>query len=213
MRAFLIIICILILGLAGYTVYITSSWDINTASFLILTFTLIALVFYAYHTFSIASVNKAKWERESIARATYSMEMATQRDRFRDRTLFRLTNLSDVVVRAKVQCNFRIYGDRVVSAHDEFEGKSIWIIFPQQMSQGWFELSPLLTKKGKMVDQMIEETSVDNEKEQLTMDLEIEFRDELGNIRTLPSRKHYFKFEATEFKWIPVLTLQGDWTD
>ena len=159
MKIFLTIICTLILGLAGYTVYITSNWDINTASFAILTLTLIALVFYAYHTFSIASVNKAKWDRESIARATYSMEMAAQRERFRDRTLFRLTNLSDVVVMAKVQCNFKIYGERVESDNDAFEGNSIWVLFPHQMSQGWYELSPLLAKKGKTVDQMIEERS------------------------------------------------------
>ncbi len=149
MKVFLATICILILGLASYTVYVMNIWDIKTANFAILTLTLIALVFYAYQTFLIASVNKAKWERESILRATYSMEMAAQRDRFRDRTLFKLSNFSDVVVRAKVKCNFRIYGDQVESDHDEFEGNSIWTIFPYQINQGWFELTPLLAKKGR----------------------------------------------------------------
>lgn len=97
MKTFLFILSALIVGLSGYTVY-TNEWGIDTANLIILTITLIALIFYAYHTYSIASVNKAKWERESIAQATYSMEMAAQRDRFRDRILFRLTNLSDVVV-------------------------------------------------------------------------------------------------------------------
>ncbi len=60
---------------------------------------------------------------------------------------------------------------------------------------------------------MIEERSANNEKEQLAMDLEIEFRDELGNIRKLPSRSHYFKFEPDEFRWAPVLALRGEWTD
>ena len=90
--------------------------------------------------------------------------MATQGDRFKDRTLFKLSNLSDVVVRAKVNLNFSIYGDRVQSDHDEFEGNSIWILLPHQLSQGWFELTPLLAKKGKTIDQMIEERVTNNKK-------------------------------------------------
>jgi|GEM_PF-2351386 len=65
---------------------------------------------------------------------------------------------------------------------------------------------------GKTVDQMIDERTENNEKEQLTMDLEIEFRDELGNIRRLPPRKHFFRFISDEFRWVPILAVRGDWT-
>jgi hypothetical protein len=81
------------------------------------------------------------------------------------------------------------------------------------MSQGWFELTPLLAKKGKTIEQMMEERSDSNKKEQLTMNLEIEFRDEIGNIRKLPSRIHYFKFDSDDFRWVPVLAMLGDWDD
>jgi hypothetical protein len=56
---------------------------------------------------------------------------------------------------------------------------------------------------------MVDETTYSNRYEQLTMDLEIEFRGELGHERRLPSRKHFFDFQ--EWRWVPHLTKQDDW--
>jgi len=53
------------------------------------------------------------------------------------------------------------------------------------------------------------EATEGNRYEQLTMDLEIEFRGELGDERKLPSRKHFFDFR--EWRWVPHLTKQDDW--
>jgi hypothetical protein len=48
------------------------------------------------------------------------------------------------------------------------------------------------------------ETSAANRDTQLTMDLEMKFRDELGRSYRLPSRRHFFEFATG--RWIPALT-------
>jgi len=83
-------------------------------------------------------------------------------------------------------------------------GKEIWVLFPQQMSQGWFEIDTLLKQKGKNIRTMINEYNQENVGQQLTMNLELEFWDELGSNRTLPTRRHYFDFD--NWAWIPQLT-------
>jgi hypothetical protein len=75
------------------------------------------------------------------------------------------------------------------------------MLFPQQVSQGWFEIERLLQNKGKTVKSMISEHSQVNSEQQLTMFLELEFFDELGG---LPGRLHYFDFDR--WAWIPHLT-------
>jgi hypothetical protein len=101
--------------------------------------------------------------------------------------MFRLHNASTLVVRARVACNFRVYGDPV-GYHPAYDGTDLWILFPQQVSQGWFEIEPLLQAKGKSVTGMMLEHSPMNSEQQLTIFLELEFWDELGGHRKLPGR-------------------------
>ncbi len=54
---------------------------------------------------------------------------------------------------------------------------------------------------------MMPERTEGNRKEQLTMDLELEFQDELGESRILPSRRHFFDLD--KWRWIPVLTQKN----
>ena len=124
------------------------------------------------------------------------------------RILFGINNPSTLLIRAKVRCNFMVY-NVPVEYNDDFNGKNTWYIFPQQISQGWYEINRLLNNRGKTIEDMCQEYSDNNRDKQLTMDLEIEFIDELENPRKLPSRKHYFAFN--DWRWIPVLTKKDDW--
>ena len=81
---------------------------------------------------------------------------------------------------------------------------TIPLLFPQQMCQGWFEVESLVQKQGKTVVSMIQESTPANRREQLTMNLELEFRDEFGERRKLPNRRHYFDFDR--WAWIPHLS-------
>lgn len=175
-------------------------------SFLVLALTLIVLVWYAYDTNTIARVTQERWMREGVLSTTYSIELVGEKGQA-GRTLVRIHNPSTLIVRARVACNFRLYG-QPVSAGDLYDGKDIWLLFPQQTSQGWFEIESLLQKKGKNVATMIGECNPENRKEQLTMLLKLEFWDELGARRKLPARHHYFDFDR--WLWIPQLAERSE---
>jgi len=180
---------------------------LGLGTFVILTLTLVALSLYVQDTQSIARTTQEQWERRGVLNAAYSMDDQGEPGRS-SRTIFSIHNPSTLVVRAKVQCNFQVYGE-LVEYHDDFNGRKTWYVFPQQTSCGWFEIAQLLAKKGKTCPQMVAACTAGNRCEQLTMDLEIEFRDELGNKRKLPPRKHFFDFK--EWRWVPYFTKQDDW--
>ena len=123
----------------------------------------------------------------------------------RGRTLVQLVNPSPLIVRARVSLNARVYGD-LVAAGPLYDGREVWLLFPQQSIQGWFEIESLLQMKGKTVAAMIAETTPANHSQQLTMRLEMEFWDELGTRRKLPARHHYFDFDR--WVWIPHIAEQ-----
>jgi hypothetical protein len=197
-------ICVFVVA----TVVTLSAWSskdanaLNIGTFIVLALTLIVLVWYAYDTNSIARVTRERWIREGVLGTTYSMELIGDKGQ-PGRTLFRIHNPSTLIVRARVKCNFRLYGDSI-KADPVYDGEDIWLVFPQQTSQGWFEVDSLLQKKGKSVAAMIAECTPANRKDQLTMVLELEFWDELGARRKLPGRPCYFDFER--WAWIPQLT-------
>lgn len=207
-----LIFCVLLFLFAIFTVvwsaYILNKNILEMSTFIVITLTLIALVIYAYDTNSMANILRSRWKQEGVLNVTYSMKIIDKNENENGRTLFGFTNPTSLVVKAKVWCNFQIYSDPV-EYNDDFNGINTWYVFPQQYSQGWFEIGRLLEQKGKSIDNMIAEASPNNRDTQLTIDLKIEFRDERGESRELPSRKHYFAFK--DWCWIPILTAKDDW--
>jgi hypothetical protein len=179
----------------------TGAEAVNVGTFLILALTLVTLIWYGYDTNTIARVTQERWSREGVLSTGYSIELVGEKGD-KGHTVFRLHNPSQLVVKTKVNCNFQMYGTPI-EAGNLYDGKEAWVLFPQQMSQGWFEIQSLLAKKGKNVGQMIAESAPSNRKEQFTMDLQLDFSDELGATRRLPTRRHYFDFER--WQWIPQL--------
>jgi hypothetical protein len=59
------------------------------------------------------------------------------------------------------------------------------------------------------MEAMINETTETNYIKQLTMDHEIEFRNELDIRRRSPLRRHYFDFK--DWQWIPHVTKKDYW--
>src|SRR5271157_3368933 len=206
------VIIIVMLAVAAYvsycSAYVFDESILNIATFLVLTLTLVALIIYAYDTNLIASMARARWEREHILESYYSMTIVPRKDNDRGRTIFLVGNPSTLIFRAKVWCNFQLDGESV-DINDDYNGQNTWYIFPQQISQGWFEIADILAKKGKTIEEIINETTEANYGKQLTMDLEIEFRNELEIRRRLPLRRHYFDFK--DWQWIPHLSKKDDW--
>ncbi len=196
------VIVLLLAGFITWQAWCSKSADILAiGNFLVLTFTLVVLVWYAYDTNAIARVTQQRWSREGVLSTTYSLQLVGAKGQ-EGRTLVQLHNPSTLVVRARINFNFRVYGE-VVTAGPLYDGKQLWLLFPQQMSQGWFEIESLLQMKGKTVSAMVAECTPANSKDQLTMLLELEFSDEQGAHRKLPPRQTYFDFER--WAWIPQL--------
>ena len=170
-------------------------------TFIILALTLIVLTWYAYDTNSIARITRDRWMREGVLATTYSIELVGEKGQA-GRTLVRIHNPSTLVVRARVNFNFRVYGERVDSK-SLYDGQETWLVFPQQLSQGWFEIEEIVQRKGKTVAAMMAERTPANREDQLSAVLELEFWDELGAKRKLPGRPHYFDFDR--WAWIPRL--------
>lgn len=173
-------------------------------NFVVLTLTLLVLIWYAYDTNRIARATGDRWARESVLGAVYGLELVGSKGD-PGRTLVRIQNPSSLVVRATVNCDLRVHGEPV-SAGPLYDGTDRWVVFPQQVSQGWFEIDTVLQAKGKSVASLIGETTPANRQTQLTMRLSLRFEDELGSIRELPPRPHYFDFER--WAWIPRLGEQ-----
>jgi hypothetical protein len=205
MKKIAIAFVVFVLLIAGFVTW--KAWCSQNANvlavgnFLVLTLTLIVLVWYAYDTNSIARITQQRWLREGVLSTTYSLQLVGDKGH-KGRTLVQLHNPSTLIVRARVNFNFRVYG-QPVTAGALYDGTDVWLLFPQQMSQGWFEIESLLQKKEKTVAAMISECTPANRNEQLTMMIELEFWDELEARRKLPARAHYFDFER--WAWIPHL--------
>jgi len=211
-RYILRVIIILMLLVSAYvsycSAYVFDESILSIATFVVLTLTLIALMIYAYDTNLIVSMARVRWERENILESYYSMTIIPKKENDRGRTMFLIGNPSTLMLRAKVWCHLQLYG-QPVEIGDDYNGQNTWYIFPQQISQGWFEIADILVKKGKTIDEIINETTEANYGNQLTMDLEIEFRNELDIRRRLPMRRHYFDFK--EWQWIPHLSKKDEW--
>lgn len=215
------------MGLAGLGVAVASFFDdgdamLQRGTFIVLTLTLLALLRYGYDTYTMASVSKMRWDEESILGAYYQMTMAVwtgkydappniiELDGFQvsERVLFTLLNDSKAFLHVRVWCNFKIYGEPV-DFRDEYCGREIWNVYPKQQSTGWFLLSQVLDLKRKTIANMIEERTDENRKQQLTMDLRLEYQaPELGRSRELPARRHFFDFK--QWSWIPELTFREE---
>ncbi|MGZ3597003.1 MAG: hypothetical protein ACXWMH_07465 [Syntrophales bacterium] len=205
----IIIVILLVAAYVSYcSAYVFDESILNIATFIVLTLTLIALIIYAYDTNLIASTARARWEREHILESYYSMNIVPRKDNDRGRTLFLVGNPSTLMLRAKVWCRLQLYGQSV-EISDDYNGRNTWYIFPQQISQGWFEIADILAKKGKTMEALINETTETDCSKQLTMDLEIEFRNELDIRRRLPLRRQYF--DVQDWQWIPEVTKKDEW--
>ena len=112
-----------------------------------------------------------------------------------------------MVVRARVNFNLKVYG-QAVTAGPLYDGTENWLVYPHQISQGWFEIESLLKQQGRNVAAMRSEVSEENRKRQLTMVLDLTFWDEFGVTRNLPPRPHYFDFQR--WGWIPSLGERAD---
>lgn len=200
------LILLITLASAGHSLWRDPGQSLEVGALLILAITLVVLIVYAWDTRRIANATEQKWEEERRPKLHYEMVLARQ-DVGDEKVMFRLINPSDYFVKARVNLNFMIYGDPV-AYHPAYDGTETWLVYPRQMSQGWYSIGTLLGMKGKTSEQMLQERTASNKTQQLTCDLQIDFTSETAYSRQYPRRHHYFDFER--WAWIPDLTIRED---
>jgi hypothetical protein len=152
---------------------------LSIGTFAVLSLTLVVLVWYAYDRYSIARFTRDRWRREGVLGTSYGFDLVGAKGTS-GRTLVKLSNPSPLLVWVKINCNFRLYGEPVRYG-ELYDGARRWLLFPQQFSQGWFELETLVQMKDKAVAAMMSESTAANRRQQL-MTAEPEFWGELGAI-------------------------------
>jgi len=77
----IIVVMLLVAAYVSYcSAYVLDDNILNIATFVVLTMTLIALIIYAYDTNLLASMDRARWEREHILESYYSMTIVPRKD-------------------------------------------------------------------------------------------------------------------------------------
>lgn len=107
---------------------------VELSSLVILTVTLIVLVWYAYDTNQIARATSDRWLREGVLSTAYNLAMPGASVGDVGRILVQIANGSPLVVKARINFNFRVYG-QPVSAGSLCDGQEPWLLYPNQMSQ------------------------------------------------------------------------------
>jgi len=184
---------------------------LTVGQLIILAYTLISIIKYTSDTHKytsdthrIANVTEQKWESELMPKLMYEIWINKPENQS-DTVNFQLINPTDYLIDVVVNCNFKINGESVIYA-GAYDGTETWTLFPHQISRGYFSIDLLLNQKNMTRSKMIEERNDSNESEQLTMDLEFSFKNEMGRERTYPKRRHHFSFDR--WTWIPVITRQ-----
>ena len=179
----------------------------DLGTLVVLTLTLIVLVWYAYDTNSIAQITHQRWAREAVLATNFELLNPDPSAGDSGRSIVRFHNRSSLVVHAIANFNFKVYG-KPVTAGDLYDGNADWLIFPYQQLERSFEIESLLKQQASTMALIRSEASEENRTLQLTMALNLRFWDELGAERTLPPRRAYFDF--AQRAWIPSLGERAD---
>lgn len=206
-KLWFLIVSIITIAIASIVAGYSSNqitWALPGGTLLILALTLVVIIIYGWDTHRIANATEKKWTEELKPKLMYQISTVSVEEQG-ERFLIQLTNPTNDIIGARINCNFKIYGE-AVKLNGAYDGTEKWIIFPYQTSQGGFSINQLLALKRNNQFQMINERSNENAEQQLTMDLQIDLESETGRKRSYPKRHHYFDFERLQ--WIPTLTKQ-----
>jgi len=196
-----------IIGIGGALAYFVT-WDWrwpDAASLLILTLTLIAIILYVDFTSQLASSEQERLQYETSAMVSpeftvTSRAMPGEEPQFR--MLVRFHNRSPHSVYGRVNFRFTISGNEVDYGPD-YDGSTIWMLYPGEEVQGWIDFDALLAKGGETIVSMRDSYMPETRTEQLSLILEMNWRTDVGQWVNYPARRYYFVFD--EFTWIPVL--------
>ena len=162
-------------------------FNIPQANVIVLSFTLVAVVWYTYFTYQLAT----RQERAVVVASIHYIPDA------RDVRVI-VSNPTNRYAKTYVSIQPKVYGQEV-SLGPDYSGQTIWHLTPKFAINGHFTLARVLSQIGKTFDQMVEEANDNNIFEQLQLSLTVEWENEDGEVRSSPKHFWYFNFRKNNF--------------
>ncbi len=160
---------------------------LQQGTFIILSFTLLAVIWYTYFTYQLAV---KKEQPVVVASIHYIPE---QRD-----VRVHVANRSNRYAETRVWIEVRVYGQNTALGPD-YNGQTTWHLTPQFEIEGHFPLDKPLQQLGKDFSTMRREANEENLTRQFQLSLRVEWKDEEGKIGKYPEHLWYFDFKANNF--------------
>ncbi len=122
--------------------------SVGLAGYVILSFTLIAILLYAYFTYKILEVqqNMFRWNQNPVSVSWIRPDLLkyTRQDGKVDfKTFFFIRNLSRTHAVAKININPKV-NEEAASSNDAYFGKKWWYVPAHKTIRGWFPLLEIL---------------------------------------------------------------------
>jgi len=162
------------------------SWY-QPGTFIVLSFTLLAVIWYTYFTYRLA----VKKEQPTVVATIQYLRQA------RD-VRIPLLNPTNMYAATRVWVEVKVYG-QATSLGPDYSGESVWHLTPQFSIEGHFSLEKPLKQVGKDFNTMVMEANNENVTRQLRLSLKVEWMDEEGKAGGYPEHLWYFDFKRDGF--------------
>jgi hypothetical protein len=212
------LIAVLLVGIlfyCRYTHYISSDGDAN---FYALLLSAVIILWYTYETSEMAQASRENLKRQKRPSVVYEVY---QHPQLKSQSRFKIANLSDYPLAARIKCNFKV-NNRPVDFSDAYNGKRYWNLQLNESKSGhfsWVELhekvglirevdlktyKSFLHLEGKNEFAMKLKNDFYSEKlPPLTMDVEIYCENQMGAYSYYPP-SHY-DYDYVRDTWVPIL--------
>lgn len=148
---------------------------------IIITFTLVALIWYTYWTYRISELGAAPVVVGDLQFDPKSGEIYTA-----------LRNQSNKTAAVRVFVRVFVYG-QAISWDDDYSGKTIWNLTPQFSIRGHFSINKPLSKHGKTFESLLAEANDNNATDQCRISFHMEWED--GEGRKDKSPEHWWHLD------------------
>lgn len=182
-----------VLGATTTLVLVVLVWTLSSCGpqegmLIVLSLTLIAVIWYTYFTYQLA----VKKEPAGVA-ATIHYEPQS-------REVYVIAhNPTNRYLGARLWIEAEVYG-QMADLGDDYSGKTIWHLTPRFEIRGHFALDKPLSQFGKNFAKMMAEATPENRTRQLRLSLRATWEDEEGQKGSYPApHRWYFDFPRNTF--------------
>ncbi|MCJ7458448.1 MAG: hypothetical protein MUP17_05605 [candidate division Zixibacteria bacterium] len=165
---------------------LSACW-LKGGTFVILSLTLLAVIWYTYFTYQLA----VKKEQPVVVAGIHYIPEAKD-------VRIGVENPTNRYAGTRVWVQTQVYGQNTDLGPD-YSGQTIWHLTPQFSIEGHFPLEKPLLQIGKNFNTMVNEANDENANRQLRLSLKVEWKDEEGNIGKYPEHFWYFDFRGNGF--------------